>query len=442
MFIMFRIIFFIWLGIINLINKLVWLCTLYKTKNELYNSDIATMPKTLSKVINFGHELSIKFNDRRYKEFNLIDGDVFTEVYNYLENNNYIVESQWLDILVKCGDKSLKNSTSICTEPLKIHFKQNILILFCYLYYNHEQYNGSKLYRLAAIYGSKEITESFLNDLMTNNAIKIYEFDEYSQRWDYMEKYKMNCGELSGKQINSIYDTIIQDIQNYKKYKANYSFLGKMQGLNYLLIGPPGNGKTSVIKNLVKHHNTRLYKTSLSAITKVASLNQVLSVENTYDDDVIFIVLEDFDRYIEKIENGDSKFDYSIFLNCLDGIEKNNHIVRIFTANDPGKITDKALLSRFKRIFHLTYPDVETITEHINKYYTKFPNYIVTDHEIKIFSSLAVKKYGLNMRSLNNLLTRIVDVEEPMKEAIKILPEYVEESRICTKDVDNNILCH
>jgi hypothetical protein len=128
----------------------------------------------------------------------------------------------------------------------------------------------------------------------------------------------------------------------------------------YLLHGPPGNGKTSVVRAMASHPD-------------VAAFGINFANENLYDYQVAelfeaashhgpgLVILEEIDRFFpsDKQERL-SHCSLPHLLNCLDGVANTDGVVVVATANHP-ELLDAAILKRpgrFDRV--IQFPDPST----------------------------------------------------------------------------------
>ena len=120
-----------------------------------------------------------------------------------------------------------------------------------------------------------------------------------------------------------------------------------------LFIGPPGNGKTQMVKAVIKAMNVPcLYVKSLSGDREDGHANVRAVFERARETTPCFLVLEDLDSLV----TDDNR---SFFLNELDGFAANNGIVVLATTNHPGRL-DPAILerpSRFDRKYNFNLPE-------------------------------------------------------------------------------------
>jgi hypothetical protein len=142
---------------------------------------------------------------------------------------------------------------------------------------------------------------------------------------------------------------------------------GRRRKTSALLYGPPGNGKTHLIKYLATKHKLPIMIFTLSPDWTNHDLLLIFSQIPKR----CIVLFEDFDNYFDGrncILGGDNKnikFTFDIILNGLDGVyTTHENVVFIMTVNDIGKVDDalKNRPSRFKFVREFGNPDLETRT--------------------------------------------------------------------------------
>ncbi|KAK8685768.1 hypothetical protein V6N13_124802 [Hibiscus sabdariffa] len=166
-------------------------------------------------------------------------------------------------------------------------------------------------------------------------------------------------------------NTIMEDLDSFINGKEYYKKIGKVWKRGYLLHGPPGTGKSSLIAAMANHLNFDIYSMNLSAVNSDSSLEYLLlHVSNRS-----ILVIEDIDCTI-KLENreaGEQTVSYphgqvtlSGLLNAIDGLLSccGDERIIVFTTNYKDKI-DPALLraGRMDKHICLSYCTVSTFKQ-------------------------------------------------------------------------------
>src|SRR5271163_2121110 len=139
----------------------------------------------------------------------------------------------------------------------------------------------------------------------------------------------------------------------------------------YLFHGPPGNGKTSVIRAMLNGGKLDGHAIALfSEKTDDFYLERMfqLAANNAPS----LIVLEDIDRAFPQVPSqlAPTKVSLSHLLNCLDGLGTQEGVVMVATANDPIAL-DPAILrrpGRFDRVVEFPAPDGGLRADYFRKF--------------------------------------------------------------------------
>ena len=174
-----------------------------------------------------------------------------------------------------------------------------------------------------------------------------------------MPYYTDKLGELTGKNPtvfldDHVYGDIEADIQDM--LENNKSKTG------CLLYGPPGNGKTRLVKYFAEKYRLPIYTIYFNPdFTNTDILMLFSSIPER-----CIVLMEDFDNYFDKREcimkNNEIKFTFDAIINSLDGVYNDyKQVLFIMTANDINKIDDsiKHRSSRFKFVREITAPSYE-----------------------------------------------------------------------------------
>ncbi len=143
-------------------------------------------------------------------------------------------------------------------------------------------------------------------------------------------------------------ETLRTDIQSFFESESLYRELSIAWRRGVLLTGPPGNGKTAVVKaiiNLIQRPTIVVRELAGYRTTVRQGIERVYAMARRMAPSIV--VLEDIDSLIDSRS-------LSYFLNELDGFASNHGVLTLATTNHPEKL-DSALLKRPSRFDRKIY---------------------------------------------------------------------------------------
>jgi AAA+ superfamily predicted ATPase len=170
---------------------------------------------------------------------------------------------------------------------------------------------------------------------------------------------------------NSTFDNIVltpgmaerikEDVQQWLDSRELYERHGVPWKRGMIMVGPPGNGKTHMIKALINHFGLNtLYVRGFSSEYDTDAKNISEVFDRARSCAPALMILEDLDTLVNPKNR-------SHFLNELDGFARNTGILTVASANDPAKL-DPALVnrpSRFDRRYAFDLPGVNERTRYL-----------------------------------------------------------------------------
>lgn len=168
---------------------------------------------------------------------------------------------------------------------------------------------------------------------------------------------------------------ILNDLKEFLDSEERYNKLAISWHRGYMFHGPPGTGKTSLVKALANHFNLDLWYVSLSDLKAESSLLGLLAEVGPRS----ILLLEDIDTIKITQERDSSEqgtISMSALLNTLDGVATPHGLITIMTTNR-FEVLDPALTraGRMDLIEELTYPSISVLSSLFFHFYGEYPSW-------------------------------------------------------------------
>lgn len=238
-------------------------------------------------------------------------------------------------------------------------------------------------------------------------------------------------------------EVIMDDLDRFLKRKAFYRKVGRAWKRGYLLFGPPGTGKSSLIAAMANHLRFDIYDLQLGNLMRDSDLRRVLvSIPNRS-----ILVIEDIDCTVEikdrrksgssgvssspSAQNHNSKFpepqlSLSGLLNFIDGLWSScgDERLIVFTTNHKDKL-DPALLRPGRMDVHIemSYLTVEAFRILVSNYL----DIKVTSHRLFGKIEQLIEEVNVTPAQAAEELMR-TDIDEALQGLLKLLKGKQKES--------------
>jgi ATP-dependent Zn protease len=217
---------------------------------------------------------------------------------------------------------------------------------------------------------SKKLVVNEVNSLLEeiNNNVKNYKYNNVifiDNRTCFVNPKTYTRLVLDSK----VKEEVINDLEYFLNNKDFYEDRNIPYTRGYLLYGPPGCGKTSLIKALA--HKYKMNITTLK-------LNKIDDEYLNLNDSIV--IIEDIDTYYNKRDSlKENIAPFSKLLNLIDGVNSSSKRVLIITTNNLDAV-DEALLrpGRCDKVVELKYPTKELVEEYLSNFFNtqiKLTNY-------------------------------------------------------------------
>lgn len=192
------------------------------------------------------------------------------------------------------------------------------------------------------IHCGREYYKTVLLSKKMNDKLQVYVWDD--NYWDQSHKWTKRC--IDSMSLNSEGKALLEDVKNFisSKSEALYERLGVPYKRNYLLHGPPGTGKTSMIRSIASELGYNVSTIHFDpSLTDIRFMRAVQTIpENS------ILMLEDIDHIFQERKKNDehkNAITFSGLLQVLDGFGSQYKLITMITTNFI-EVLDKALIRR------------------------------------------------------------------------------------------------
>lgn len=248
---------------------------------------------------------------------------------------------------------------------------------------------------------------------------------------------------LNPELVTDIEDDFSTFLKSRRLYKETLKLPWKR---GYMLIGGPGNGKTSLIRSLCKKYGLK-FSDIKNSIKHDGSLDLDPeledSIEGIYYPDKIkphVFILEDIDKFVA-YQCGEADKDAGAVslhevLKAIDGIQSISDVILMATTNYPNRMSE-ALINRpgrFDRIFQIDAPKAPEIARFI-----KMHNIVIKDMNV---DDLALELDGCSMafveEFVKSLRTIFLATEFTANQARSVIKRIKKHQTYCNKMFGKN----
>lgn len=218
---------------------------------------------------------------------------------------------------------------------------------------------------------------------------------------------------------DSVNDTVLDEVQNFWSKREQFEKYGVSFRRGYLLYGPPGSGKSSILQllaiDVIERGGIVLVFDNPGTFTM-----GYREVRRVQPDVPIVVFMEDLDAILETFKGRESNI-----LNLLDGVEKLDRVIFVATTNYAQKLEPRITNrpSRFDKRYFVGPPngvDRKLYLESLN----------LGDLDEQDIERYVEDTEGLSLAHVKELFTATVIMGQPYEAALRDLIELTKTDRL------------